>query len=137
MMVINACNPRVGRVNTSRLLGLPGLSHWASSRVLRDLVSKTQDAWLPRNDTGGCPLAPTCALTHLHAHTCVHTHAGTFTQPCAPTYTHSETKADKPNPVLSWRRGSVAAFWDKKKNGRKNTRTALSGKETAESLDRW
>lgn len=89
--------------------------------MLRDLVSKKQDAWHLKNDTGGCPLAPTCTSTHLHAHTCVHTHACTFTHPCAPTYAHSQTKADKPNSILNWRGGSVAVFWDKKKNGRKNT----------------
>lgn len=81
------------------------------------MSQKKQDAWHLRNDAGGCPLAPTCAPTHLHAHTRVHTPACTHT--CAHTLTN-QSRQTKLSLKLE-RGGSVAIFWDKKKNGRKNT----------------
>lgn len=44
---------------------------WVSSRSMRDLVSKEIDS-VHADDTGGCPLAPTCIHTYKHSHRHAH-----------------------------------------------------------------
>lgn len=72
-------NSRPQKEERGKYLGLGSLnsqsSQLASSRPLRDPVSKRQNGQLLRNDIPGCFLLPTYTHTHMHLHTYRHTNS--------------------------------------------------------------
>lgn len=74
------CNPSVDKMEPNETLGL--------SDHQSILLGVPQDP-VRKNDTQGCPLAPTCTHTLIYRNTRTHAHTRTRTRTCAHAHTRT------------------------------------------------